>query len=301
MSHPTRSTLAIVVPWECHPPSRFALPPTTVAPPLFAHKEIYLLFGFDNNNLNKLERTLFKVQSLVDNVRSINHSSSCSSYNKAQHLWLRDTQNPLYEVEDFLDEITLEISKLASADVNVDFTNKQVRNLVFSKFKFIISSQMVKMQNKLQELAREMDGSFVDELHKLGMPYSTVGNFQSSLLLDESVVIGRESDKREVIKLLLDEKMGGRSNLSVIAIVGMEGVGKTILAQLVYNNVDLDSNFNLENWVSVFVEYNIERVTRSIFECACREKVKLSDLEPIQMRLEEILNGKKFLIVVDGF
>ncbi|XP_025685280.1 putative disease resistance protein RGA3 [Arachis hypogaea] len=160
---------------------------------------------------------------------------------------------------------------------------------------------MVKMQNKLQELAREMDGSFVDELHKLGMPYSTVGNFQSSLLLDESVVIGRESDKREVIKLLLDEKMGGRSNLSVIAIVGMEGVGKTILAQLVYNNVDLDSNFNLENWVSVFVEYNIERVTRSIFECACREKVKLSDLEPIQMRLEEILNGKKFLIVVDGF
>ncbi|XLT41753.1 putative disease resistance protein RGA3 [Arachis hypogaea] len=160
---------------------------------------------------------------------------------------------------------------------------------------------MVKMQNKLQELAREMDGSYVDELHKLGMPCSTVGNFQTSSLLDESVVIGRESDKREVIKLLLDEEMGGRSNLSVIAIVGMGGVGKTTLAQLVYNNVDVDSNFDLKIWVSVSVEYNMERVTRSIVECACREKVKLSALEPIQMRLEEILNGKKFLIVLDGF
>ncbi|KAL4365654.1 hypothetical protein AHAS_Ahas07G0127700 [Arachis hypogaea] len=122
---------------------------------------------------------------------------------------------------------------------------------------------MVKRQNKLQEFARKMDGSFVDELHKLGIPCSIVDNFQSSSLLDESVVIERESDKREVIKLLLDEKMEGRSNLLVIAIV--------------------------------------ERVTRSIVECACREKVKLSDLEQIQMRLEEILNGKKFLIVLDGF
>ncbi|KAL4365655.1 hypothetical protein AHAS_Ahas07G0127800 [Arachis hypogaea] len=100
-------------------PSRFIITATS-----FAHKEISFLFGFDNNDLNKLERTLFKVQSLVDNVRAINHSSSCSSHNKAQHLWLRDTQNALHEDEDFLDEIALEISNLASADVNVDFTNK---------------------------------------------------------------------------------------------------------------------------------------------------------------------------------
>ncbi|XP_016168732.1 uncharacterized protein LOC107611299 [Arachis ipaensis] len=87
----------------------------------------------------------------------------------------------------------------------------------------------------------------------------------------------------------------------VIAIVGMEDVGKITLAQLVYNNVDVDSNFDLKIWISVSLEYNIERVTRSIVECACRKKVKLSDLESIQMRLEEILNGKKFLIVLDGF
>ncbi|KAI4306713.1 hypothetical protein L6164_029967 [Bauhinia variegata] len=53
----------------------------------FAQKEIGLLLGVDDE-LKKLERTLFKVQALVDSVKSKQQYWSCS--NKGKQLWLHD-------------------------------------------------------------------------------------------------------------------------------------------------------------------------------------------------------------------
>ena len=54
-----------------------------------------------------------------------------------------------------------------------------------------------------------------------------------SFVLEENVV-EREDDKKEIIKLLLDTNTV--ENVSVIPIVGSGGLGKTTLAQLIYND-----------------------------------------------------------------
>ena len=52
---------------------------------------------------------------------------------------------------------------------------------------------------------------------------------------DETIVYGRENDKRRVIELLLSDDCRKR-DVSVIRIVGPGGIGKTTLVNLVYTD-----------------------------------------------------------------
>ena len=58
----------------------------------------------------------------------------------------------------------------------------------------------------------------------------------------DSDVIGRDGDKQKILNLLMHP--GDYGNVSVIAIVGIGGMGKTTLAQWVYNDEMIATNFD---------------------------------------------------------
>ncbi|KAK7252528.1 hypothetical protein RIF29_36529 [Crotalaria pallida] len=218
---------------------------------------------------------------------------------KAQLLWLGDLQTTLYDADDVLDRIALEISKLSSDDDISNFTDEQqVRKLIWSKFEFSIPSEVCLLQERLEGMVKEMDGFFTNELVMLRQE-----KLQTSSLVDETNVIGRENDKKSILRLLLDEdeeREGLDKSVTTIAIVGMAGVGKTTVAQLVYNDVRVVDRFDLRIWVSVSNEEdNVEGVTKSIIQSASGELFPFG-LESSQMKLTELLKGKRFLIVLDG-
>jgi nucleoside-triphosphatase THEP1 len=78
--------------------------------------------------------------------------------------------------------------------------------------------------------------------------------------VDALDVIGRENDREEIIKLLMQPHPHGYvdKNISVIPIVGIGGLGKTTLAKLVINDARMDQLFSLKMWVCVSNDFDIK-------------------------------------------
>uniref|UniRef100_A0A0A9BVP8 Uncharacterized protein n=1 Tax=Arundo donax TaxID=35708 RepID=A0A0A9BVP8_ARUDO len=95
----------------------------------------------------------------------------------------------------------------------------------------------------------------------------------------------------------------GRSSFSrhtkLAAIVGIGGVGKTTLAQLVYNDSKVQEHFDIRSWVWVSRDFDTIRLTRAIIESVTDAPCNLVELESLQKRLVAIITGKKVFLVLD--
>ncbi|XP_043714920.1 putative disease resistance protein RGA3 [Telopea speciosissima] len=85
----------------------------------------------------------------------------------------------------------------------------------------------------------------------------------------------------------------------VLPIVGMGGVGKTTLAQLVYNDVKFKKHFHLKAWVCVSEDFDVVRLTKEILESITRSSPPPNSLDLLQVKLQEALREKRFLLVLD--
>ncbi|PPR84730.1 hypothetical protein GOBAR_AA35980 [Gossypium barbadense] len=117
-------------------------------------------------------------------------------------------------------------------------------------------------------------------------------------LVDESDVYGRDDEKEEIMKLL-DPQNLSENQIAVVPIVGMGGLGKTTLAQLIYNDPRVDKWFDRKAWVCISEEFDAFKVTKTILEeikCSCDGNQNINQL---QLKLKEQLSGKKYLINMD--
>ncbi|XP_060671338.1 putative disease resistance RPP13-like protein 1 [Ziziphus jujuba] len=123
--------------------------------------------------------------------------------------------------------------------------------------------------------------------------------------LTKTDIYGRDSDKEAIIKLLLsDGEGGGESKISVIPIVGMGGIGKTTLVQLVYNDIDnviMEKSFDIKAWIMVSDESDVFALTKNIYEKVTNSKnCPVEETFQLQLELSKFLENKKFLIVLDN-
>ncbi|KAM6570737.1 hypothetical protein CsatB_018722 [Cannabis sativa] len=121
-------------------------------------------------------------------------------------------------------------------------------------------------------------------------------------LVEESDVYGRDADKEAIIKFLLSDDTIGGDKLSVIPIVGMGGIGKTTLVQLVYNDERvMNTIFDTRVWVTVGDDdkVNSSNVIKTIIRKVTSTKCEIEEEFEVLNEVKKVLTGKKFLIVLD--
>ncbi|XP_058107266.1 putative disease resistance protein RGA3 [Magnolia sinica] len=267
--------------------------------------EVTLLVGVPDE-IKKLSRTFTLIQAVLKDAETRR------SKDEGVKIWLQNVKDVAYDVDDILDEWMIEALKSQAPDEGIgsSFSKKKVRSLLSSvpsfnhlKLRHKIGNRIKEVRGRLRDIAEEKNQlglradsgegeRVVSELMRRGENRER----ETSSLVNPPSVIGREGDKNEVLGLLLQEVT---EVPFVISIVGMGGLGKTTLAQLIYNDEKVKGHFDMKMWVCVSEDYDVKRITKSIIESATGTGCESLDLDPLQDRLCCMLQAKKFLLVLD--
>ncbi|KAL2491603.1 putative disease resistance RPP13-like protein 1 [Abeliophyllum distichum] len=225
--------------------------------------------------------------------------------NRAVKEWLNDLEDLAYDLDDLVDKLNTEAVQRKLMETDEESTS-QVQKL-FSTFSnnfsirdFIsekgINSELQEINERLEDLAQQI--SMLSLVNVKGSSDKTGERLQLTSLVEKSEVRGREKDKEDILKMLLEVESSD-SPVSVIPIVGMGGVGKTTLVQLVYNDDSLKGVFDSKAWASVSDEFDAFRITKSILEAVFSGSCDYTDLNMLQVKLKESLSKTRFLVVLD--
>uniref|UniRef100_A0A0A9H5A8 Uncharacterized protein n=1 Tax=Arundo donax TaxID=35708 RepID=A0A0A9H5A8_ARUDO len=119
----------------------------------------------------------------------------------------------------------------------------------------------------------------------------------TSYLLDESLVFGRTEEKDRIIELVLSCSLG--TGTQVLPVVGMGGIGKTTMAQMVYNDGRVQETFDLRGWVHVSQTFDLVRLTTAITESLTKKSCGFNEFSNIHDVLKEEINAKSVFLVLD--
>jgi len=205
--------------------------------------------------------------------------------------WLDRCIHELYEVEQLLDVMATYIQQkvtrrsfLSGFNINRRFEYRM--EVLLRNLKFLLDQKDIL---GLQELT---SGDY-----EIGVRQKLLREFRTLSLVDESVIYGRNHEKEEIVDFLLSDS---DNRVLIISIVGLIGIGKTTLVQLVYNDHRIVKQFELKAFVHVPESFDLVSLTQSILRSFDSSAVDSEDFEILQRQMQQLLTSKKFLLVLDG-
>ncbi|CAI0386795.1 unnamed protein product [Linum tenue] len=250
-------------------------------------------------NLN--DKLLRKLKTLLNSVNGVLDDAEEKQIIKPSvEKWLNELKDAVYEADDLLDEIGYEAlrSEAESESESAAQTNpRKVWNLLASYNPFQKGSEekLKDVIERLQDLVSQLDAL---GLREHDAREASGSGIPTTSLVQECDVYGRDADKEAIVdRLISDDPRSG--DLEVVLIVGMGGIGKTTLAQLVYNDERIKDRFGYQAWVCVSEEYDVFRVTKDVIEEVTRQACDIRTFNQLQLELKRILKGQRFLLVLD--
>ncbi|KAJ0044508.1 hypothetical protein Pint_05337 [Pistacia integerrima] len=242
-----------------------------------------------------------------DEIRKLNNTINTiklvlldeEQHSKMNHVvidWIQRLKGAFYEADDLLDDFSTELQRR-----EVMTENKLIKEvcIFFSKSNQIAYS--IKMAHKIKAIKEKLDAINIDRNFDLkeSLEEKRVMNIEREThsFIRAEHVIGRNDDKNKVIQLLLDSNTD--ENISIISICGFGGLGKTALAQLLYNDEHIINHFQLRMWVYVSNKFNVKIIVEKILKSAAGKKIEGFEMDQLQEYLRNEINGKKYLLVLD--
>ncbi|XP_011038383.1 PREDICTED: putative disease resistance protein RGA3 isoform X5 [Populus euphratica] len=261
----------------------------------FAGQEFCLAWGLEAD-IARLEKRLSAIAAVLSDAEQK------QSKNDKIRFWLNDLREVLYDAEDVLDEIECETLRRQVVKTKGS-TSRNVRRFFSSsnmiKFRSKMGHKIKKIIERLAEISSlksefNLSEQAIDRSHVLHEETEMNRSFESF-----SGLIGRDKDKELIINLLAAPSKVGDAHPFVLPIVGMGGLGKTSLAKSVCDAENVKSHFELKMEVCVSDDFSLKQVIQKIIKSATGERCADLDVGELEKKLEEILNGRKYLLLLD--
>ncbi|KAK9159941.1 hypothetical protein Syun_006282 [Stephania yunnanensis] len=223
--------------------------------------------------------------------------------------WLRKLKEAAYDAEDIL----------------ADFAFHGLRRQVHAKTKtkvlnffscFASLPLKFKTAHSIQNITKRLKDIDEEKVSFRFIPFNTPENVvpnvvdaarETTSLVNESDAFGRETDKVKIVDMLISDPGSSSTDaptttLSIVTILGLGGLGKTTLAQLVFKDATVKEHFgSMMIWVCVSEDFAVTTIWFKILKeiDSSSAQSESSSKQELQKKLEKELSGKKLLVVLD--
>ncbi|OMO69136.1 Disease resistance protein [Corchorus olitorius] len=237
--------------------------------------------------------------------------------NKSVGLWLERLKQVSYDMEDVLDEWQTALQKLDQtepADQVEVFIKKKVcpfiscfqsSRQVVRRHQFPhqvvrrhdIAVKITKINGELDKIAREKERYQLTIRSEVKQPR----RLESTSFVDISKLHGRDAVKHKIVSMLFGENSSHEGNIGIrtISVVGMGGIGKTAVAQMIYNDYEVRAHFNKVIWVCVSDFFDQNKIARAILGGLNQDSNNLPTLQNVLDKICEKIQTTRFLLVLD--
>lgn len=222
--------------------------------------------------------------------------------------WVQQLKDAIYAAEDIIEKYVTEAEKLKRK--RSQWTSSSSVSCCLSPLSCFshyairghqTGNKIKSLNQKLDDILKDMSFLNLRSASVVLTRDSGISRKTSSLVEPDLVGEGIEDDTKMLVDMLVSKENNRRQGMSVFAIVGMGGIGKTTLAQKIFNDDKLRSQFSHMSpvWVCVSQDFEEADLLRSIIKRAGGipgEAKDRADLEPL---LYETVKGKELFLVLD--
>ncbi|XP_071684882.1 putative disease resistance protein RGA4 [Lolium perenne] len=230
-------------------------------------------------------------------------AEEAASHREGVKAWLEEVKRVAYEANAIFDDFKYEALRREAKK------NGHCRELGFDAVKLFLSHNRVafrvKMGKKLCRVVQAIE-VLVTEMNAFGFKYqqqvpaSKQWRQTDHVMFDPKKIISRsrDQDTRNIVDTLLGQ--ASNADLTVVPIVGVGGLGKTTLAQLIYNEPEIQKHFELLIWVCVSETFDVDSLAKSIaeFHPPKTKDEAAPKKSPLDI-LQDALRGHRYLLVLD--
>ncbi|XP_059653474.1 disease resistance protein RGA2-like [Cornus florida] len=244
------------------------------------------------DELRRLKNTVSTIRAVIvdaEEQQSTNHEIAD---------WLEMLNDALHDADDLFDDFSTQVLRR-----QVKTQNKGLKKVgvFFSSsnqlaFSLKMAHEIKAIKERLDEIAEDRKKFHLTE-QPLEIRVENGKREETHSSVHAESVTGRDADKTSIIELLLDGNV--RENVSVVALVGIGGLGKTTLAQLAYNDEGVTKHFELKMLVCKFDVFDVKLIVEKTIESATDDKPENLSMDKLQEKLKREIIGKKYLLVLD--
>ncbi|XP_074312708.1 putative disease resistance protein RGA3 isoform X2 [Silene latifolia] len=245
------------------------------------------MFGYESQ-LDDLKLTVSTIKCVL-----LDAESKHQELNNEGREYIERLKEAVYNVDELLDQFNTMVQK--NKLMKGGKSSKKVRRF-FSRSNqvlvaFNMSREIKNLRSKLDKIAKDRQQfGFTDVYVPIKRKPETMS------FVGEDTIIGREDDREAIVEMLLGDSESSNDvghKVSYVTVVGIGGLGKTALAQLVYNDSRVEKVFELRMWVCVSDDFVLEKIFRQLLG---RDVFNIEDL---QRQVRNMIEGKRYLLVLD--
>ncbi|XP_047956509.1 putative disease resistance protein RGA3 [Salvia hispanica] len=259
-------------------------------------KEEYSLIRGLDGDAQQLQRTLGMIQAFL------NDAEKKSITQDAVKFWLRDLEAVAFDADNVLDELSYH---LLHKKVKKMMKLKDRAASYFSSFNR--SSRRRNMAHAIKKINAEFE-SMIKMATNVGLQ-SIIQNapvvashtsIETNSIRSDPIFVGRDDDVSNVVDMLT--YIPRDQIISIVALVGMGGMGKTTLTRKVFNHERLKT-FGSRIWVHVSQNFDpigvYNKIHSTLASTATDRVERFEHEEVILNKLREALRAKTYLLVLD--